>query len=932
MPRKAAAPTTTRPAGRPKTSQRPLFWVVSTHWDREWYEPFQGFRYRLVNLLDEVLDTLERDGRFSHFQMDGQSIPIEDYLEVRPEEAGRVRALASAGKLAIGPWYVLPDEFIVSGESIVRNLQLGLQVAGRFGTPSRAGFVCDIFGHNSQLPQIFAGFGIGAAFVWRGINEAETGANFLWRGADGTELPAYRFGPIVGYCDGSINMRQPQRYAEIATLDGMVDSTDAYLEKVAGRVPPGVPLLIFDGSDHLEIEPQTGALLEKLAPLAAKRGLQLQMGTLDDYSAALSAAAGRLRKVVIGELRNPSGRPGDGDEQWLIPGVLSSRMPLKQANARCESVLTQWAEPWSAFATRAGLRHPQGFLDVAWKSLLTNHAHDSICGCSPDQIHKDMEFRFDQTELIGERVKRAALEHLAYGAARPLRAAPGTLEQLVLLANPTSEPIEEPVTFTVSLPNDSPVWNEFFGFERKPGFWLSDAQGGRIAYQRLAQNAEQIENFWSRRKLPEAGHRWHVTVAATVKIPAYGYTTLGVEPATGPTRHPEAGNGGPSLATSATSAENEMLALQWRSGGRLEVADKRNGQVYRNLLTMEDCADIGDGWYHGQAVNEAVHSSVGCAANVALIQAGPQVATFRAEVRWPLPARFDFGAMRRSAEMRELIITHTVTLRAGASRVEVRTELENSVRDHRLRVLCPSGLNVEEYWADTPFDAVRRPVGLDPEGHAWRELPVETTPQQSWTAVMKGGRGLAIVSRGLPESCVAKQAGRPLALTLFRSTKKTVFTNGEEGGQLLRPLSFDYWLVPLAGRGDVPDAAQLARLGQRLAAGIGSAYVELKKHERRGEYMTEAAQTVELPREQSYLQIGGNVVASMLRQNSAGQWVVRVFNPAGRTAQCRISAAEPIRKAWQTNLEETADTPLRLERGALKLTLKPKEIVTLKLG
>src|SRR5687768_6355743 len=138
-------------------------YVVSTHWDREWYQSFQGYRFRLVNLLDEVLDTMEKQPEFRYFQMDGQSIPIEDYLEVRPEREAQVRNMAESGRLRIGPWYVLPDEFLVSGESIVRNFQLGLDVAKHYGAVnggSRVGFVCDLFGHISQLPQILRGFSI----------------------------------------------------------------------------------------------------------------------------------------------------------------------------------------------------------------------------------------------------------------------------------------------------------------------------------------------------------------------------------------------------------------------------------------------------------------------------------------------------------------------------------------------------------------------------------------------------------------------------------------------------------------------------------------------------------------------------------------------------------------------------------------------------
>ena len=152
---------------------------------------YQYFRHRLCacSMACSGLASGELQGPFT---CDGQAIVLEDYVEVRPERAEEVRELVASGQLRVGPWYVLPDEFLVSGEALVRNLRLGREMARRWGgTPSSAGFVCDIFGHNSQMPQILAGFGMPMAFIWRGVNE--NGKRRLADCADGTEVLAYRF-------------------------------------------------------------------------------------------------------------------------------------------------------------------------------------------------------------------------------------------------------------------------------------------------------------------------------------------------------------------------------------------------------------------------------------------------------------------------------------------------------------------------------------------------------------------------------------------------------------------------------------------------------------------------------------------------------------------------------------------------------------------
>src|ERR1700687_2098257 len=182
------------------TATTPTHFVVvpHTHWDREWYQPFQDFRSRLVRLMDRLLDLLERDTAFAHFHLDGQTIVLEDYLEIRPQNRARLRRLISAGRNAIGPWYVLPDEFLVSGESIVRNLQIGHRIAGEFGGSAKVGYLPDQFGHIAQMPQILAGFNIDCAAVCCGVGADVTQTLFIWEGLDGTRVFT-AFMPRSGY-------------------------------------------------------------------------------------------------------------------------------------------------------------------------------------------------------------------------------------------------------------------------------------------------------------------------------------------------------------------------------------------------------------------------------------------------------------------------------------------------------------------------------------------------------------------------------------------------------------------------------------------------------------------------------------------------------------------------------------------------------------
>jgi alpha-mannosidase/mannosylglycerate hydrolase len=539
-------------------------YVVSTHWDREWYEPFQGFRYYLVELLDEVLDTMAADERFACFQTDGQSIILEDYLEIRPEREEQVRRFAQAGRLRIGPWYTMPDENLVAPEALIRNLEEGIRVARGFGNVSKVGFVCDIFGHVAQLPQIFRQFGIKGAFVFRGVNEDTHGGAFRWSGADGTEIPALRFGPNEGYCDLAGKIRMGTGPEGSFGLDEAVQKLAGYVD--GQRLRTGMnTVLLFDGADHLPIEPQTVALVEGLR--RARPDLDVRFGGLDEFAVALEEHAARLERKAEGELRAPGRLVNDG--ACLIPGVLSSRMRLKQANRACESDLLLWAEPFSHMASMlTGAEYPHGFIRHAWRNLLQNHAHDSICGCSPDQVHKDMEYRFDQARLIAEKVTESALRRIAARVKAPNVAG----EDLVLVVfNPSQAAVDGPVDLELWFDvNTRNTFGEFFNFESKVGFRLLDADGVEVPYDYLGYAPRRKRFERVHRKFPRSEDCIVVRVTAPLRVPALGYATLVCRPEPARTRHPAG-----SLVTSTCSMENEHLRVEVQSNGSLSLLDKR---------------------------------------------------------------------------------------------------------------------------------------------------------------------------------------------------------------------------------------------------------------------------------------------------------------------------------------------------------------------
>jgi alpha-mannosidase len=362
--------------------------VPHTHWDREWYLPFQSFRLALVRLVDKVLDMLEADRRFV-FTLDGQLQTVDDYLEVRPEAAPRIRALVEEGRLAVGPWQTLVDEFLVSGEAIVRNLERGLARGDRLGGAMRIGYLPDMFGHVAQMPQILRLAGIEQAVVWRGVPEAIDRHSFLWRGMDGSEVRA-EYLP-KGYGNASHLFADPERLAD--ELDALRSELEPFFD--------GDPLLAMYGNDHTQPDPGVVDLVETLS-----QQVPIELKTLPGYFAGSDSARGLQRWE--GELRS-------GARANLLMGVTSARIDLKAACARAERLLERYAEPLQALH---GAAWPERLLELAWDRVLENSAHDSICGCSTDEVSAQVLVRYAEAEQIARGLAEDAVANVARSVER----------------------------------------------------------------------------------------------------------------------------------------------------------------------------------------------------------------------------------------------------------------------------------------------------------------------------------------------------------------------------------------------------------------------------------------------------------------------------------------------------------------------------------
>jgi mannosylglycerate hydrolase len=505
---------------------RPTVIVVShTHWDREWYQPFEVFRLRLCDMVAALVDILDGDPQFRHFMLDGQTVCLDDVLELRPTLRARLRAHVDAGRISIGPWYVLQDEFLVGAEAIVRNLADGLSSARRFGRAMTIGYLPDAFGHIAQMPRILRGFQIDTAVVWRGVGDAAPGSEWRWRAPSGAEV---------------LCLFLPGGYGNAHRLGA---DRDAALERLRADLANVLPLsraallLWMNGNDHQSAEREVPALLAALG--RALPDVDLEHASLERAAELVRARVDvAALPVVDGELRVAT------PTVPVLSGVWSARSWQKRSHDRAQALLVRFAEPFTQLASidrRDQLAH-------AWRLLLQCQPHDSICGCSIDEVHRDIDTRLRGVKQIGRTLVAEAV-HSLVGARTPDFA----LHEAIAIVNPHPFVVTAMVEVELQRHRDEPF--------RVVG------PAGEVAYEIVSRSPtdgpDRRPAEWLRLRLYAR------------ELPPHGLRLLSLEPG----------------APMPLVAPDTTLAVHAIDGG-LEIVDGESG--LRIVHTAEDEGDRGD--------------------------------------------------------------------------------------------------------------------------------------------------------------------------------------------------------------------------------------------------------------------------------------------------------------------------------------------------
>ncbi len=814
-----------------------------THWDREWYKPFQDFRIRLCEVIEQVLEELS-SGSTDYFYLDGQTIVLEDYLKFYPEKAGQIIDLIRDKKLFIGPWYVLADEFLVSGESLIRNLLIGITQSRHYGCNDFFGYLPDSFGHNSLMPQILSSFGIERAVLWRGAGDRKS--EFIWESGDGSQILATHL--IEGYFQDIFHGEMP--------VERKAGQITGVLKTIKERTISD-KLLLPIGGDHLGPVAGLKDLMEELNKRLP--GYELKQGRINEYFSSLSLPLDRLERVKT-ELRDNSGAP-------VLPGTLSSRLYLKQVNARSTWLLSRIAEPLQSLLAAAGLaKTKKNELDYAWKLLLKNHPHDSICGCSVDEVHQENLSRFRQADQISNAIIDRCKNQLAGMVSR---------NSLVVC----------------NLSN--------YEYSGLVSIKTSDDLPEGIPYQLVGSSVEfprEILLDTQRAPFCEDMKEFREYLAYVENIPSFSVKPL-----------PASGFPAP-VEVSRHKISNSLVEISINPDGSLYLADLTDNKMYKDLHIITDRADLGDTYNYAPLIGDkAIRTGL---ISSEITESGPLRGTIKLTYRISIPKYFDYETNSRGMECQETIITTKIILSSGSKRVEFDTSWENHSENHIMQVKFNLPEPVTRTVSENTFGLITREFGPDYRIENYipaakgAELAANSAPMQRFVFA----QGLGIITEGLPEYVTSKNT---LAITILRSTGK------------LSELAPGTRNFPAGPALDTPGAQCLGKHSARYA--ICPVHIPQELFKEADEFMGSvfalagrAAQTSPLP--ENLVKISNkNILAYALKNpenRNINGFIVRLFNTSQESETVNFSSNIELSGFTETNpLEEVISENYDMTKG-----------------
>lgn len=690
--------------------------IQHTHWDFEWYFTRNEAMVQFVYHMDEVFRALENQA-VDYYLLDGQMSILDDYLDAYPEKKEEVVKWVKAKRLFIGPWYTQTDELIVTGEAIVRNLELGIDLADELGGSQRIGYLPDSFGQGADMPKIYNGMGIEHAVFWRGLPKEKTlNREFNWQAEDGSKVVVVNIkdGYFVG---GELIYNDDIHDLMSRALDG-VTLDDAVL-----------PV----GGDQRYVDFDLKEKIDQYNPELKKSDIELVESTYPKYFAQVDESSKKLDSV--------SGEFIDSTVSKIHRSIYSSRYDQKYLSDKIERRMIYQLEPLMAMADRIGIPYKKSLLNKIWKLIVRNQAHDSAGGCNSDKTN----------QIILERLREA--DQLSYSTVDYLTRKISESEvdkkpDNLTFFNTLPYPVTKNVRFEVSLKDKN---FELFDNGDKVSMDIWDIEKKYHGQIKRDESSYEEKDFY---------YTFHCS--ATVTLPAMQWKTFTIKPVVDMEEVAK--------PCESKSIENEQFKIEFEDGF-LNLFNKQTKETIADFIRIVDDGDEGDTYDYSPAYFDQVFDLDFDDAEV-ICKCGETLSELKLVGSWHLPQNLQ----ERKDEASNGIVNYelTIQLNQQSNLIQVHLLLDNQIEDHRMRTVVRTNLQENKFsYADTAFGYIKRPV-IDKNLSDWKEKglkeePTTIFPMLHYTNVHDEKNSVSVLTKGIKEYQIIGSDFNEIALTLFRS-------------------------------------------------------------------------------------------------------------------------------------------------------------------
>jgi len=690
--------------------------IAHTHWDYEWYFTSNESFIQLCYHVDEVIEALEKNV-LDYYMLDGQMSIVEDYLEVNPDKKERLMALIKEGRLKVGPWYTQSDQMIIRGESLVRNLQIGLELGDSLGGADRLGYIPDAFGQSIDMPKIFSQMGIDKAVFWRGLSsDKRQQREFFWESEDGSSVLAYNIkdGYFVGVQlietdDSEALMNQIKKDTTASHIALPVGGDQRYVDF---NLKERINKYNNNLTDDRLIESNYDYLFEEIK----------------NENQDLPTVQGELLNAEVSKIHR---------------SIYSSRYDHKYLNDKVERRLIYQVEPLLAIADQVGVPYKQDLVDRIWKIALRNHAHDSAGACNSDKTNQAILQRL----LDADQLSYSLVDYLTRKISESRK---DIKDNQITVFN--TLPVRRKQTFRLKVSL------------KQPDFAIYH-KGKEVFYEII--NTEKHSNDPIRKAVDPSSESYYFEkeIVVQLDLAPLGYEVIDiVEGEKGSVNQRDE-----NVKETESQIENNYYKIIYENG-KINLYDKVEDRWFNDFLSVEDSGDDGDNYDYSPPLQDKV-ISLDFSEGVTKTLQGELESTFYVTGTFHVP--FNQEERTNDEYHAEIPYICSISLKKDEKAIDVHLDMENRALDHRMRLIINGDIQTKESIADSPFGTIHRPV-VDPnlktwQEKGWKEEPTGIYPMLNFVNIHDEQKSITAFSKGVKEYEVIGTDHKKLALTLFRA-------------------------------------------------------------------------------------------------------------------------------------------------------------------